>query len=86
MSAAVSSEPQVGQRRRITVSLLVWGATDEQAEQAARRAGEGESRKSWDFVDVQRLAGTASPINVDDPKAIAADADAGWAYAVYRSA
>jgi hypothetical protein len=85
MNTTVSSEPDVGHRRRVTVSLLIWGATDEQAEQAARRAGEGESRKRWDFVDIQRLAATICPIDVHDPKVIAADADAGWAYAVYRA-
>lgn len=85
MTATLSSEPDIGQRNRVTVRLLVWGATDEQAEHADRRAREGDSRRGWDFVNVELLAGAVCPINTQDPKVIAADAGADWAYAVYRT-
>lgn len=67
----------------IDVRLVVWGATEADQERAVDRAGQGWSRKAWEFVETERLTGYVCPLNLRDGSSIAADADYGWAYVVY---
>lgn len=75
-----------GVPNRTRVRLRVWGVTDADAEHAVDKAGLPPSRRGWDFADVQRVDGARCPIDVNDPKTIAADAGERWAYAVYPAA
>jgi hypothetical protein len=65
------------------VRVLAWGLTKEDAETAVRVAGFGPSRAAWDFTRIDWVTDGACPIDIRDPKVIAADAGSGWAYAVY---
>jgi hypothetical protein len=81
----MTSEPRRGNIRAnaIDVRLLVWGLTEADQEGAVDRAGQGWSRKAWEFVETERLASDVCPLNLKDAKSIAADAGKGWAYIVY---
>lgn len=68
---------------RVRVRLLAWGLTQGHAETAARYAESKASRASWEFAQVEQATSDACPIDITDPKAIAADLGPGWAYAVY---
>jgi hypothetical protein len=61
----------------------VWGVTDAEAERALNKASWGQSRKGWEFSEVERLTGEHCPIDVADPATIAAERGEFWAYAVY---
>lgn len=67
------------------VRVLAWGVSAQDVDQAVRRAGAGPSRRGWQFEHVERIESDACPLDVQDPKTIAADAGQGWAYAVYRA-
>jgi hypothetical protein len=67
----------------LAVRLFVWGENDADQEHAIRKAGYGGGRTRWQFVTIERHSGTESPIYIEDPKTIAAEAGPRWAYAVY---
>jgi hypothetical protein len=71
---------------RVPVRVLAWGVTEADIDSALARAGQGWARNTWQFAQVERLTGTPCPIDVKDPKSIAADAGFDWAYAVYSAA
>lgn len=66
------------------VRVRAWGLTDEEAEAAVKRSVQGWGRSGWEIAVVERLTGAPCPLDVNDPRALAAQADFGWAYAVYR--
>jgi hypothetical protein len=68
---------------RIAVRLIAWGLTDQHADTAVQMAQRGQSRARWNFVQIERSTDDACPIDVCDPKVIAADCGSGWAYAVF---
>lgn len=65
------------------VRAHVWGMTEADVEHAIGRASWGPWRRSWVFVQIERLDGPICPIDVNDGKAIAVGTGDGWAYAVY---
>jgi len=67
---------------RVPVQLVAWGLTDADADTAVSCAERRPSRVAWEFVEVRKLTEGACPIDISDPKVVAADAGAGWAYAV----
>jgi len=72
------------QTARTAVRVQAWGVTGADVEHALYRAEQGESRNAWDFVEIDRLPlGTPCPIDLQDPKPIAAGSGYHWAYAVY---
>jgi hypothetical protein len=71
------------QPEAVPVRLFAWGLTDHDVETAVRSARRGPFRAAWDFTRVERDTEGACPIDVTDPKVIAADCGPGWAYAVY---
>jgi hypothetical protein len=68
---------------RVPVRVLAWGVSGDDAEAAVSRAGFGAARAGWDFTRVERVTEGSCPVDVSDPRVIAADCGAGWAYAVY---
>ncbi|MBS2966648.1 hypothetical protein KGA66_26665 [Actinocrinis puniceicyclus] len=70
---------------RKRVILHVWGVTVADQEHAIYRAGQSESRNSWDFIETKRLTGTTCPIDTrtPGPGSIALDSGYHWAYAIY---
>jgi hypothetical protein len=71
------------QPETVPVHLIAWGLTDCHAETAVQSAQRGSFRAAWRFAQVERETTGACPIDVTDPKVIAADCGPGWAYAVY---
>lgn len=69
----------------VRVHLLAWGLTEQHVDKAVRTAQGRPARRAWDFAEVERSTDDACPINVCDPKVIAADCGSGWAYAVYAA-
>jgi hypothetical protein len=67
----------------VRVRLLAWGLTEADTETAVQSAQRGRFRAGWEFATVERTIEGACPIDISDPKVIAADCGAGWAYAVY---
>ena len=69
---------------RAPVILHVWGVTVADQEHAIYRAGQGESRNSWDFIETKRLTGKLCPIDTrtPGPGSIALDSGYHWAYVV----
>ena len=67
----------------VRVRLLAWGLTERGVDKAIRTAQSGQARRGWEFAEIDRSTDDACPIDVCDPKVIAADCGAGWAYAVY---
>jgi hypothetical protein len=66
----------------VNVLLRAWGVTDADVEYAVQMASWPSSRRGWDFA-VERLTSASCPLNVEDPKSIAGEADYGWAYVAY---
>ena len=66
----------------VYVQLLAWGVTEADQEHAVRRAGQGQPRNAWDFVETGRVTGTTCPLDLND-KTIATGCDYHWAHAVY---
>lgn len=64
------------------VRLRVWGFTAADVLHAIDAAGAGPGRAAWEF-DVERLDGAVCPLDVRDPKVLAADAGYHWAYCAY---
>lgn len=81
-------QPPLG-GNRIAVRLLAWGLTEADVETAIDRATIGPGRVEWQFAEVDCTTAARCPLNLDDPKTIAAGQDASgthaWAYAVYRA-
>ena len=67
----------------VSVHVVAWGLTDHHAQTAVQSAQRGRFRWGWNFARVDRTTEGACPIDVNDPKVIAADCGSGWAYAVY---
>ncbi|HEV2344356.1 MAG TPA: hypothetical protein VGS97_09710 [Actinocrinis sp.] len=67
----------------VPVRLEAWGENPQDVEHAVAEAGIGWSRRTWDFVVIERHTGYPCPIDPDDPDAIAAVKRDGWAYAAY---
>ncbi len=67
----------------VPVRARVWGVSAKDIYDALRRAGEGSSRAAWRFDEVERIGTLPCPIDPEDPKAIAVERGATWAYAVY---
>jgi hypothetical protein len=67
----------------VRVRLLVWGLTDRHIQTAERHARNESARGAWVFTQIDRLTEGPCPIDISDPKVIAADCGSGWAYAVY---
>jgi hypothetical protein len=61
----------------------VWGVNETEIERALHKARWGQGRGGWEYDDVERLTGEDCPIDVADPKAVAAERGEFWAYAVY---
>lgn len=70
---------------RVAVRVLAWGESATAVECAVSLAGWGPSRQRWRFATIERFESAQCPLNMQDPKMIAADAGQGWAYAVYRA-
>jgi hypothetical protein len=68
---------------RVPVLLLAWGLTEADTAMAVKCAEQRPSRVAWEFVHIDKLTDGACPIDISDPKVIAADCSSGWAYAVY---
>ncbi|MGH3416353.1 MAG: hypothetical protein ACRDVE_19775 [Actinocrinis sp.] len=87
MSSAIpqyTAPAPVGYRAApVPVRARVWGVSARDIDDALRRAGEGPSRAAWRFDEVERLGTLPCPIDPEDPKAIAVERHATWAYAVY---
>jgi anti-anti-sigma factor len=67
----------------VRVRLLVWGLTDRHVQTAEQQARSTSARIAWDFTRTDRHTEDSCPIDISDPKVIAADCGPGWAYAVY---
>ena len=65
------------------VILHIWGTTALAEATAERVAGNGWSRALWEFVHVERVSGLSCPLDLLDPRSIAAESDDTWAYVVY---
>ena len=65
------------------VFLRVWGATLADQDCAVHKAGQGWSRATWDFVEIERLTGGVCPLDVLDPNSIAAGVGRYWTYVAY---
>jgi hypothetical protein len=68
------------------VFLRVWGATLADQGCAVHKAGQGWSRATWNFVEIERLTGGVCPLDVLDPNSIAAGVGRYWAYVAYPAA
>ena len=75
--------PRTADVRQAPMRARVWGTTPEYVELALFKAGDGGSRTTWHFTEIERLQEPTRPIQMDDPDAIATDQGYGWAYAVY---
>jgi hypothetical protein len=85
MDALVDTRNYRRRPETLPVRLVVWGVTVADQEHAIYRAGQGESRNLWDFIETTRLTGTTCPIDTRNPGpgSIALDSGYHWAYAVY---
>lgn len=68
----------------IPVRAKLWGETEADQERALDCARRSPWRNGWDFVEVERRDGSTCPLDLKDPKALAAEQGYGWAYVVYR--
>lgn len=75
------------QAGRIPVRALLWGKTDADLWRALDRAQRSPSRTAWEFVAEQQQALTSPtcPLNLHDPKALAAEQGYGWAYLILHA-
>ena len=74
-------------RHHVRVRVCAWGRTEADVETAIECAALGAGRVDWEFADIERAAAAPRLIDLDDPKALAADRDMNdectWAYVVY---
>jgi hypothetical protein len=70
----------------IDVRVLAHGFTRADVENALDKATRGPAREHWRPAVVERFEQPACPFDLEDPKALAADAGYHWSYAVYRAA
>lgn len=87
MDVLLNPDPVPCGHRRDTIQVCanVWGETEADQGQALDHAQRAPSRNTWDFVEVDRRTGGTCPLNLKDPRALAADQGYGWAYVVYRA-
>jgi len=76
-----------GVRGRLPVRALLWGRTDADLWRALSHAQGAPSRGAWEFVTEQQqtLTSPTCPLNLEDPRALAAEQGYGWAYVVLRA-
>jgi hypothetical protein len=67
----------------VPVRAQLWGVTEADIDYALRKAKAGEFRRTWEFATIERLSGIPCPLDMHDPKAIAAEQGYHWAYVVY---
>jgi len=72
----------------VPMRLVVWGLTETEVDRAVSRAGWGESREAWEFVEVCELRGPCRPegLNPEDRSSVTGEDEKTWAYVVYRAA
>lgn len=72
---------------RISVCALLWGRTDTDLWRALDHARSGSSRSGWRFVDEEQecVTGATCPLDLADPRALAAGQGYGWGYVVLRA-
>lgn len=70
---------------RVPVRARLWGLTDADRKRAFDHAQRSPWRNGWDFVEVDDNSDDTCPLNLKDPKALAAQQGYGWAYVVYHA-
>lgn len=70
-------------QRHVRVSLLAWGASEEDVDRAIAAARQPWSHRTWEITHVERLTGVPCPLPDFDPRMITKESGYDWAYIAY---